>query len=396
MKKIMLIALTVLTLVMTMSCSGPKMRKSQSVMDSPEMHISRGMKYFDNGEYEDAKKEFKDAINIKWDKEAEKAVAYGGLGMYYAVKGNEEKAMDNVEKAEDLNDKDPMVFVAYGRTLYLLNKGKDSDNWFSDADEKFEDAISLADEKRDTKALASAWYFRGMSAKMAYKFSASKKAFGKVVELKSLYAEEANKQWEIVQMIERAKPGTRVGSKVALMDKVGRAEIAVLFVEELKINDILKKKEKKTYDNSFKAPEDPMKLAADRIAKLADATDIDKHWAKSWINDVIGTGVMEAGPNHKFDPDAKISRAEYALMLLRVLVLVTGDEALYTKYFGEENSSFNDMRTSHPAYNAAKVCVTRGIMKANMAGEFRKDKTISGAEALLIIRDFQNALTIAF
>jgi len=31
-----------------------------------------------------------------------------------------------------------------------------------------------------------------------------------------------------------------------------------------------------------------------------------------------------------------------------------------------------------------------------MNGEFGKDKTVSGAEALLVIRDFQNALSITF
>ena len=393
MKRILILIMAYF-IVMTIGCSKAT-RASKSVLDSPEMHISRGLKYFNNEQYEEAKKEFDDAIFIEAKKE-EKAGAYAGLGMYFAVKGDNDKAEDNAEKAVSLDKKLPLVHTCFGRTITLLNKGKDADEWIDDAFEEFDDAIEYADEKRDVKAKAEAFYFKGIAAKSGYKFSKAKKAFSKVVELKSLYAMEANKQWEIVQMIERAKPGTKVGAKVALMEKVGKAEIAVLFVEEMKIKELLKKKEKKSYDNSFQAPEDLMKLATEKIVKMKDAVDIEKSWARSWINDVISIGVMEAEPDHKFYPNKKITRAEYSMILIRVLALITGDEKIYTKYFGEPNSRFKDMRTSHAAYNAASVCVNRGIMKANLSGEFRKGATVSGAEALLIIREFQNALTMTF
>jgi Tfp pilus assembly protein PilF len=398
MKKLLLLILSMM-LMATIGCS-QKSRKSESVLDSPSMHISRGMKYFDNEEYEKAKKEFDDAILIKWEEEEEKAGAYAGLGMYFAVKGNEDKAIDNAKEGVSLDKKNPLVFTSFGRTIMFLNKGKDGDEWIEDSFEKFDEAIEIAKETepRDIKAMAMAYFFKGIAAKTAYKFRDAVQSFKEVIELRSSYATEANEQWEIVQMIERAKPGTKVGAKVALMDKVGNAEIAILFIEELKVNELIKKKEKKSYDTDFKAPEDPMKYEADKMVKAEKATDIKNHWAKSWINDVLSTGVMETAPDHTFNPDTKITRAEYSMMLLRVLVMVTGDESLYTKYFGEENSRFNDLRTSHPAYNAAAVCVNRGIMKMydKIRAEFGATETVSGAEALLIIRDFQNALTMTF
>ena len=393
MKKLIILLLS-LTFILTVGCS-PETRKSESVLDNPEMHISMGMKFFNDGKYEEAKKEFDDAIKIAWNKKADKAGAYAGLGMYYAVKGDNDKAKDNAKEGISLNDELPLVHTCYGRTMMYMNKGGDADEWLEDAIEEFDEALEKADELRDIKAQAEAHYFKGMAAKYAYKFSIAKNAFAEVVKLKSLYATEANEQWEIVQMIERAKPGTKIGAKVALLDEVGKAEIAILFIEELKINQVLDKREKKEYDTGFKAPEDPIKFeAAKAEAKLA--VDIDKNWAKSWIIQVLENGVMETAPDHKFYPDKKITRAEYALMLLRVMVLISNDEALYTKHFGEENSMFVDVRTSHPAYNAMAVCATRGIMKANLRGEFGLGDTISGAEALLIIRDFQNALSLTF
>ena len=114
MKKILFL-ITAVAFLLTMSCS-KETRKSESVLDNPEMHISIGMKYFNEGNFEEAKKEFDDAIKINW-KEEDKAGAYAGLGMYYAVKGNKDKAEDNAEKAEDLNEKSPQVLTCFGRTL---------------------------------------------------------------------------------------------------------------------------------------------------------------------------------------------------------------------------------------------------------------------------------------
>jgi Tfp pilus assembly protein PilF len=392
MKKIILL-LAAVSMLMFLGCS-KETRKSESILDNPEMHISMGMKFFNEGSYEEAKKEFDDAIKIDWKKE-DKAGAYAGLGMYYAVKGDKKKAFDNAKEAISLNGKLPLANTCYGRTIMFANRGIDGDEWIEDAYKFFDKAIKLADEQRDNKALAEAYYFKGISAKYAYKFGKAKDSFAEVVKMKGLYATEANREWEIVQMIERARPGTKIGAKVALLEQVGKAEIAVLFVEEMKIEQVLAKREKKEYDNKFVSPDDPMKYTEAEQTKEA-ANDITGHWARNWIKTVLSNGVMENAPDHKFYPDKKITRAEYALMLLRVMVLVSGDESLYTKHFGETSSMFNDVRTDHYAYNAMAVCATRGIMKANISGEFEKDKTVSGAEALLIIRDFQNALSLTF
>jgi Tfp pilus assembly protein PilF len=392
MKKLLLL-LAAAGLILFSGCS-KEVRKSESVLDSPEMHISMGMKLFNDGSYDEAKARFDDAIKIQWKKE-DKAGAYAGLGMFYAVKGNKKEAEKNAKEAVSLNSELPLVHTSYGRTIMFMNKGVDGDEWIKDAVKKFDKAIEIADEKRDNRSIAVANYFKGIAAKNAYKFGMAKDAFTEVVKLKDVYATEANREWEIVQMIERARPGTKIGAKVALMNKVGKAEIAVLFVEEMKIEQVLDKREKKEYNTDFAAPEDPMKYN-EAQQKKAMANDIAGHWASDWIKIVLGKGVMENAPDNKFYPDKEITRAEYALMLLKVMVLISGDESLYTKHFGEENSMFNDVRTDHYAYNAMAVAASRGFMKANMNGEFELNKTVSGAEALLIIRDFQNALRLTF
>lgn len=392
MKKVVLLILSAF-LILTVSCS-KETRKSESVLDNPQTHINMGIKLFDKGDYEKAKKEFDDAIFIKWEKESDKAGAYAGLGMYWAVKGDEDKAIDNAKEARSLNDDLPLVWTSYGRTIMYLNEKKDDKDWYDDAEDKFEEAIELADKLRSDDEKATAYYWQGIAAKKAYKFTESKNSFAEVVKLKTVYSTEANEEWEKVQMIERAKPGTKVGAKIALMDEVGKAEIAVLFIEELDIEQILDKREKKEYKTGFEAPEDPMKYEADKLVKAQKATDISGHWAESWISTVLKRGIMEAGPDHKFMPDEKITKAEYAQMLLRVLVIISNDESLYTKFFGADESIFPDVRTDQYFYNAIAVLATRGVMKAKLNGEFGPMDKVSGAQALLTIRDFQNALRL--
>jgi len=79
-----------------------------------------------------------------------------------------------------------------------------------------------------------------------------------------------------------------------------------------------------------------------------------------------------------------------------IMILVTGDESLATKYVGEQ-SRFPDVSGTHFAYNAMALMVDRGIMNADkMSGAFKLNDPMSGADALLAIRDFQNALRITF
>jgi len=105
---------------------------------------------------------------------------------------------------------------------------------------------------------------------------------------------------------------------------------------------------------------------------------------------------MELFPDQTFRPDEKITRADYAMLLQNILILATGDENLATKYIGSA-SRFPDVNASHYAYNAVCLMVDRGIMQADkLSGAFHLNDPVSGADALLIIRDLQNALKMAF
>ena len=386
----------VLLFLVTVFGCGPKPIKEESVLDTPQNHFTRAMVDFENNDMAAAMAGFERATALDPDF----GPGYSGMALVVAKRAemskDRDKAEDMFDKAHELADKgiDKAKNSADARVIkgrvYTMEK-KDND-WVKDAVKEFDKAIEIKPD------YSMAHYYKGITYKQGYQFGNAVNAFRKVVELKGDYATEANAEWELVQKIERAAPGTNVGAKVALIKEIDRADLSVLLMSELKLMEIMKKKRPKVYDTSFKAPEDPTKLQATAVTKMEAATDIQGHWAESWIKDVIETHVpgLEAYPDHTFKPDQPITRANYAKVMEGIMIMVTGDESLATKYIGEP-SRYPDVRPSHYAYNAIALMTDRGIMKADkMTGEFRLNEKMSGADALLAIRDFQNALRITF
>jgi len=376
-------AIIVLFVFALMLGCGPKPIKKESVLDTPDNHFTQGLRELDRGNLDEAMKEFDRAKAL----EPKYAEAYSGMGLVWAARGDFKKAIDLANEGVDKNDKSVDCHVIKGR---ILVKEREGDDWVKKAVKEFDKAIELNPKS------GKAYYYKGLAYKEAYMFGESADAFRKIIALKGDFAAEADKEWAIVQKIERAAPGTKVGAKIALIEEIDRADLAVLLIEELKLLELLEKKRPKTYDTGFKAPDDPTQMQTSETMQMADVTDVENHWAKNWIQDIVKARGMDVFPDHTFRPDELITRANYAMTMQTIMVMATGDEGLATKYIGE-TSRFPDVNGSHYAYNAIALMVDRGIMSADkMTGAFDLNGKMSGADALLAIRDFQNALRIIF
>lgn len=364
---------------------GPKAIKEESVLDTPENHFNRGLVEFDRGNLSSAMAEFERAKALYPDF----GEAYSGMALVYAKQGDFKKAYEFADKGIGKKDNSVDVHIIKGRIITMERKG---DDWVEDAAKSFNKAIKINPNS------SKAWYYLGITYKEGFIFNKAVDAFSKVIELKGPYSQEANAEWELVQKIERAKPGTKVGAKIALIDRIDRADLAVLLMEELKLMTLIEKKRPQVYDTRFRAPDDPTKMQPTQVTKMAAATDIEGHWAKQWIEDIIKAQIpgLEPYPDHTFRADDPLTRANYAQVMQGIMILITADESLATKYIGEP-SRFPDVPGTHFAYNAMALMVDRGIMSADkISGAFKLNAPMSGADALLAIRDFQNALRITF
>jgi Tfp pilus assembly protein PilF len=383
MKKYFMLQIFIVFVLIIIAGCGPKPIKEASILDTPNNHYNQGMRELDQGDIVAAEEEFNRALALNPDY----AEGFAGLALVYAEKEDFEKAKDYANKAVDKDKKSVDARVVKGRVLAKERKG---DDWVKKAVKEFDNALKLNPNS------AKAEFYKGATYKVGFMFDDAALSYRKVIALKSDFATKANAEWELVQKIQRAAPGTEVGAKIALVEKIDRADLAVLLIEELKLLELLEKKRPKTYDTGFKAPDDPTKMTTSTTQKMAEMTDVENHWAKNWIKDIVDAKGMDVYPDHTFRPDDKMIRSNYAMLMQNVLIMATGDESIATKYIGQP-SRFPDVNPSHFAYNAACLMVDRGIMNADkMNGAFSLNETVSGADALLIIRDFQNALRMTF
>ena len=368
-----------LTAIFSLQGCAPKIRPPETLLDTPEHHVQSGMKLLGLGRYDDAMREFKLAKEL----DPEFSGAYVGSGLVFGNKGDFKQGIEDMKKAIGLSKtKDEKVDANVGLIrLYLLGKKSAHKKWLKKAKGAYEDAI---DELPESSA---AHYYMGEAYKGALNFEKASQLFKKVLDINKTYVVEANDAWKLIQEIQRAAPGTMIGKKIALVDQITRADIAALFIQELKIDEVFAKRTRKDFDTRFKSPE--KKFVTERLVKTPAALDIADHVLKTDIEVVIGHGIkgIEPYPDHTFKPDQKIARAEYAIMIEDILIKATGEEKLATKFIGGP-SPFPDLRNDLSYYNAVMVCTTRGIMETRdlATGEFDPMGSVSGADALLIIR----------
>jgi hypothetical protein len=369
--------------VMVSSCAAPP-RKPEAALDTPEHHVFSGNKLMDKGDYIGAQREF--VLAMQLDKKY--SPAYVGLGLVFAYQKDFEKAHENMKQAKSLAEKkEDRVNACVGMIrLYSMER---KEKWLNKAEDEFEDAVKI-----DPKSSA-AYFYMGKAYKYGYNFDKAGEMFKKVLDLNDKYLVEADNEWKVVQKIQRAAPGSMIGKKIALIDEITRADVAALFIQELLLEKLYEKRTPKQFDTSYQAPTSTQKFEADKIVKAEAATDIQSHVLRVDIETVLRLGVrgLEPSPDHKFFPDQKINRAAYAMMIEDILIKVSGDEKLATKFIGSK-SPFPDLRNDLPYFNAVMVVTSRGVMEAKdlTTGEFAPMGTVSGADALLIIRKLKDEL----
>ncbi|PIQ97211.1 MAG: hypothetical protein COV67_05435, partial [Nitrospinae bacterium CG11_big_fil_rev_8_21_14_0_20_56_8] len=306
-----LIAFGTLLVITLFSGCASEPRAPEAFMDTPEHHYNGGVRLFDQGKIEEAEREFNLALQLV--KGGDYGPGHAGLGWVEAHRKNFDAALDHMKKARSAAKTDPdRVIAAIGFIrLYTIMRQADEAraqklDWLIETRDHYNEAVRYGPDN------AELHYRMGVAYKVAYEFRAAAEMFRKVIDLDKTFTKEANQEWETVQKIVRAEPGTLVGKRIALVDEISRADIAALFVEELRLDKLYARK--KTFDTSFQPPEEKT-FYADWISKAPDATDIQNHVLHADIRVFLDSGVrgLEAFPDHRWLPDRKIRRAEYAM-----------------------------------------------------------------------------------
>lgn len=368
---------TVVTIALCVAC---RSEAQQSSLDTPEAHYRQGLRELEGGDTAGASEAFGQAQKLNPDY----AGACVGLALVALEQGKAAQAEEYLKAARKKDKKFVDIYIVEGRLLSRLRPG---DDYLKKAMEQFEKAAKL-DPKND-----KIFYYQGETYKDALMLQDAEMAYGKAVGLKGDLQDAASARLSLVQDIRRAAPGTNAGVRIGLVPALHRGELAALLMDELKLKALIARRRPKAPDTSFQGY-GATGAASPSASKPGPPPDIAGHWAKGWIEDILRLEVAGLGlyPDGRFGPDDPVTRATFAQVVQGILVLVTGDQGLATKYVGEA-SRFADVRPDAYYYNAAALCVDRGFLRSDkISGHFKPEVTVSGAEALLAIKDLKEGL----
>ena len=397
-----LISVLALIFLMTGACSKSSPRKRQGTMDTPAHHVLRGQDLITQDHWDAAGKQFDSALELN----SRYAPALSGKAIVKAhvsvesgrtaerVETLREEALDLLKESLDkaANPKENLrVRIDAIRTFSLLR----SADWLESCEEHYAEVLELIEEQPELrKKLGELNFFMGEAYLTERSFLKASGHYSRVLELNRSHTLDADRQQALVQKIVRAQPGSPYAKEVAMVKEITRADLAALLIEEFRLDQLYARGVfADASGTKFKSPTKGFKSVVKQ--SLAEATDINGHPLKEDIELVLKLNVrgLEANPQHLFFPNRRVTRAEYALMLEDILIKVTQDQRLSTKFLGEK-TPWIDVRNDAYYYNAARTLTSRGILEVrnSIRGEFGPEDPVHGADVLLSLRLLRDEL----
>ena len=383
-------------------CSSQKrdVRARQGAMDTPEYHVSRGDDAMEQRRYQSAHSSYRHALDLDESHAPAltgKAVADAYLSARSGVSSEDrQKVLDQAEKAiekafDSADSKDNAalvrIHIAAIQVYFVLQMPEE--DWYNKVREHYEEAAELAPND------PTLYYFMGRAESGNRNYEKAVSLFRRVLDIGGKYEAEAGRELKRIQRLQRALPGSRFGKNVADIQEITRAEIAALFIAELRLDRLYEDRKATLSGTTYETPVAQRKMKTESLQRYPEATDIAGHPMENTIQEVMQLKIkgLEANPAHKFFPEKKITRAEFAMMIQDILIKVTRDDGAATRYIGQP-SPFPDVEEGVWYYNSVRTVVDRGLMSANNAvtGDFEPMASVSGADALLAIRTMKEIL----
>ena len=349
----------------------------ESPFDTPINHYNEGMKYLKVDELEKGRAEFEKALQLN----KKFAPAYEGMGNYYLAKKSLQEALANFNQAKKGDKNYAPGYTGMGKAYYLQGN-------YKKAQSLFKDAIKKPAGYNTTEA----YYYLGFCYIKEEKLDKASEIFSQGLAFKP----DNPALIEAMENLSRIKTalfglGKEVHS-LALAESITRADAAALVVTQLGLERVFGK-DTLLRQTTFVPPKPLMGKQKSPNTEYQMGKDIkDDFWARSYIEKMLELGLMENFPDEEFKPEEKLSRASFAVLIQNILVKAYEDPSLATKYLDRE-SEFADLPSTHFAYNAAVLVVSRGILKPKSDSRFGVLDNVSGAEAILAIRKLREQFT---
>jgi hypothetical protein len=125
-------------------------------------------------------------------------------------------------------------------------------------------------------------------------------------------------------------------------------------------------------------------LAASLLISIPNAiafTDIESHWAKECISQMAPRKLVSGYPDGSFRPNATITRAEFAVLMLN---------AFPDAPIKRSGTTFKDVPTNFWAYSAVQEAYKRGFFSGYPGGLFQPNQQIPRVQAIGVLAGAKN------
>jgi hypothetical protein len=359
-----------------------------------------GMKMINKQDVKGARARFDRALEL----DRKYAPAMAGKALVAAIRTGTEKdkehqsvelerALEQLDMADSAADGDSEKFQVRVTGIRVYTQARPG-KWLKRAEKQYKKAMGLKKVKSERlpyyRSMEAASYFMGVAYSRAYQFRDAEDTLAKVMSASpGRWHEPASTLFNKVHRIIRASAAftlTDVAKRIAVKEKVGRADVAALMVDEVHLDRLMAGRLGGPQKNEGKA---------------FVPADIRNNLFKSEILIVQKWGIRGLEPYYDkiskaylFYPDKPISRKELAFMLEDLLIKITGDNTLATRHIGQNNSPYLDVPPTSSGFNAVMNAVTRGLMESDISGAFRPDENTDGAELLLAVMRLRNVMNI--
>ncbi|OGP12655.1 MAG: S-layer protein [Deltaproteobacteria bacterium GWA2_54_12] len=383
--------------LLAVGCSKPIVR-CPAPGDSPQHHYLAGMELLEEGKFSEAATKFERASFC----DEKHGPAHAGAALAGALMAKEVSNTDyqkaDLEKARAhlvtarKNSSTPEDRFAFHLASMRIETALKQGDWLEEVEDGYKAAKKLKTDEEKLlyyRVPEAADYFMGTAYLEAGEFQKSRDNFGAVLNARSAgkWHGPADKAWKRTDKVVRALSGMTLndaGKRIAVHEKVTRAEMAALLVGELKIDKLFTGKiSAKPKDEGFV----PIDLLSNPFKEEA-ATLI------KWSVRGLEPSYDASARAYLFRPEEPVKRKEFAMALEDVVIKLTGDEKLASAFLGHRASPFPDIEPSSVWYNAVMSVTTRNMMETELTGEFRPDDAVDGAEAVMAIRALKYRLSI--
>jgi tetratricopeptide (TPR) repeat protein len=340
-------------------------------LDTPEQRVFNGFALLKKDRLRDAQREFEQALRLDPDYSA----AYRGMGLIQGMRGDFVRAHVSMDQAEThaRNSRDQALSEVGKMSLFKMEK---KGEWLAQVERNFEQALSLS------KDLPEAYFELGEAYKRAYRIGDAQRAFQKVVEINKTLLQEAEEELNLMGKIAKADPKSQLGKEAVLLTRITRADTAALIVRETNIEKELAREASSSG-----------KPAGDPKGPVVVPPDVAGHRMQAEILAVLGMNLqgLTVLPDGTFGADEYITRAAFAVIVADTLVRGTGNPDLGRKYAGAD-SPFHDVRRQSAYFESIMICSDWAGIMSGGDGYFHPRETVSGVDALLVLRKTQRIL----